>query len=547
MPPVQPLQPGPALDAAPPRSPSRGALARLGDATRRFSGSPLRTPSPAPDPPSPAARSPGRRPSQLLSFRQSSPTPSPHRRETPAAWSVAVTALGPEYDDVYLNQLPLSYNGHPVYVGHRLGRYLFYYEPVASNLPGCTGCAGWCISRFLGSGRSPIRLHLTPPFARQPSSHPTGLLAAGPTTPGASLRPGSPAPTASGGSRRSSGSPVQVLPEDRAGVHWVPHRCSAVEQAAQSGDAKAVASAAKVYRSRYATAQLWQYGMGHKQWQYYDATEQAVISKAWEEGKQEVMFKVEGRQVIVDLRRLMHISEAGVVPMRRLQGALFGGRDDLTEPALTGDSAAVRDWDRMAVWLSSGQLTLAAADPAMLELLISEGLVDPTLWDPPAVCPAAKALPSERRPVLSAALTAHTWAQLSAIAYRPLAGWAALPSPDPADRPGRPASPTPTAARRGSALLAHGGGGDGEDLARMAADGLLDFEAEQRHVAAEKGAAPACGPLEWCVALLDAPATGVELQKADVLQACHEALMLSAELQRQHARLNPHHVHAVFL
>lgn len=64
------------------------------------------------------------------------------RKRAPELWgcpapSVAVTALGPEYDDVYLNQLPLSYNGHPVYVGHRLGRYLFYYEPPAANLPGC--------------------------------------------------------------------------------------------------------------------------------------------------------------------------------------------------------------------------------------------------------------------------------------------------------------------------------------------------------------------------------------------------------------------------
>eukprot|EP00667_Euglena_gracilis_P021464 EG_transcript_23521 len=273
----------------PPVQPLARLLGTPEAAAPGFAVSPLRFSSPTPGRPTsptphrPTSPTPHRRPSLL--FQQSPPAPSPHRLETPGLWSVAVTALGPEYDDIYLNQLPLSYNGHPVYVGHRLGRYLFYYEPPAANLPGCASYSGWCISRFLGSGRSPIRLHLVLPFTWQPPSPPAGLIHGPP------------------------GSAVQVLGQDRAGVHWVPHRCSAVEQAVRAGDGATVASAAKVYRARYAATQVWQYSVGHKQWQYYDEPEQAAIGKALGEGKQEAMFKVAGRQVIVDLRRLVHAGE----------------------------------------------------------------------------------------------------------------------------------------------------------------------------------------------------------------------------------------------
>lgn len=49
--------------------------------------------------------------------------------------SVAVTSLGPEYDDIYVNQLPLSYNGQPVYIGNCAGIPLTPHRRHSVSIP----------------------------------------------------------------------------------------------------------------------------------------------------------------------------------------------------------------------------------------------------------------------------------------------------------------------------------------------------------------------------------------------------------------------------
>ena len=90
-----------------------------------------------------------------------------------AVYSLCVTGLDDEHNDLYVCQPPLTYNRKPVYVGHTCGKYLYYYHPTSQGL-GDEGeddfleplpdmdvnlCSGWCISRHLGSGLPAFRFN----------------------------------------------------------------------------------------------------------------------------------------------------------------------------------------------------------------------------------------------------------------------------------------------------------------------------------------------------------------------------------------------------
>ena len=85
------------------------------------------------------------------------PPPKPPQADTEVC-SLLLTGLDDGKDDVYVHQPPLEYNGRPVYVGHKSGAYLYYYEPT----PYTKGqySPGWCVSDYLGCGAHDLRLPL---------------------------------------------------------------------------------------------------------------------------------------------------------------------------------------------------------------------------------------------------------------------------------------------------------------------------------------------------------------------------------------------------
>ena len=49
--------------------------------------------------------------------------------DTSAGPSLCLTGLEEASNDVYMYQPLQTYNGHPLYVGHVRGKYIYYYEP----------------------------------------------------------------------------------------------------------------------------------------------------------------------------------------------------------------------------------------------------------------------------------------------------------------------------------------------------------------------------------------------------------------------------------
>ena len=96
---------------------------------------------------------------RLLLEGRAGPPDVPVCADDPAACSFGFTSLLPEQNDVYVFQPPATYNARPVYVGHRTGQYLYYYEPDE----GAPGRAGWCIHENLGSSAPEFRVCLNLP------------------------------------------------------------------------------------------------------------------------------------------------------------------------------------------------------------------------------------------------------------------------------------------------------------------------------------------------------------------------------------------------
>ena len=64
--------------------------------------------------------------------------------------------------DVYIYNAPWRYNDKPVFIGHRHGRYIYYYQSSTKHAdkPQAQNQSGWALAEHLGSASPPFRLEI---------------------------------------------------------------------------------------------------------------------------------------------------------------------------------------------------------------------------------------------------------------------------------------------------------------------------------------------------------------------------------------------------
>ena len=500
------------------------------------------------------------------------------------AHSIRLTGLGFRIDDLYVRQDPLSYNGREVYVGHKHGGYLYFFYPqpddtrygagwrvsdylgngnTAFRLPldpqdGDESSEGfeappqsWVQSLHRKASAKKHSLlhwhgHGSPkyiPGSRRSRGSDLGVTVPNPLQTGGGATPDdlpfsvtsalsapatavstvSTAPlstlTHQASMASTAGDPdVPLLSPTDFGLQRVPQAASLLQFAVESGDEPTIRYVFDVYKERHPHCLRWQHHLGHGLWRPYDAPAQQKIAQALARQSTQVTLD-DGR--LLDLARGEQRDGAAAQRIRCHAQSVFQPLSADDGAAVTSAVEEVRCWDDVFVTMTSGALSTAAPDPRTLQLLATEGIVDPTLWGPPSKHGALRldVPPTARAQWYSDVLAAYLHA-----AFAPPEG-VAVDVLD-ARRRGR------EEARRAASRFADG-------LARPgpSAPGRAFFAADYRYDA---------GTFAFCLALPGNDA-GLYFERAPVAEMCAEAVLKVHELQRQRAALSPVHVVPIYV
>ena len=349
-----------------------------------------------------------------------------------AVYSLCVTGLDDEHNDVYVCQPPLTYNRKPVYVGHTCGKYLYYYHPTSQGL-GDEGeddfleplpdmdvnlCSGWCISRHLGSGLPAFRFDTQLLDDDDPAA--TGETAQPRQSVGQRMRRAR---------TRASGA-VQVMksswqqrarPTTGAATAYATARGPATVHGTARHDApRRKKASAKRPRGAEQEVQTEESCLDdHGRIRIYVCAEDVGLSRvphalslleaAVSSGARDTIelmiqaYKARVPQCLAWERRVgprmwdpcrdprAPAADEGPVCCHLSTAFLYPDAAAASGVCVTADPAAVPNWGRAMVLVCSGDLALAAPDGGTLELLALRDpeapdrprAVDPSLWQPP--------------------------------------------------------------------------------------------------------------------------------------------------------------------
>ena len=460
--------------------------------------------------------------------------------------SLLVTEAGPESNDVYVHQPPVTYNDHPVLVGHATGRYVYYHEPEGPD----QAAAGWVLSPYLGSDpllRLSTQLYCT--GAADPQALAKRPWFAWMRLPWA--RGGDAAPTAqalkkkitgTGGiwkalaghpERTGSGEFCRLEPAPAPpglGLRSLAHSPSLLQAAACSGDGPTIEYVAEWYRRAYPASLRWFHHVGHGLWRPYPPAIQQHITHAQQQGAGALAVDYEGDAVRLDLHARQHHQAAARQGMRARLRTTFQYRAGGAW-AVTSDPADVGDWTEARVLFSAGAVAVAAPDRASLARLLDWGGIDPALWLPPCENARSRALPLEA-----------DWQMDEFVEV--LCGVVAGAVPSGTARAATACRRTVRRRRGGDRRESSEGAGRARDNRFM--DGL---------VAPERGASTGfyapdyrcdVGTLAFCRELPGNP-LGLRFEAPAIDGMCADAIMKVEELGRQSVPLSPLHVVPIYV
>ena len=502
----------------------------------------------------------------------------------PARHSVHITGLGFGLDDLYVDQAPLRYNAREVFVGLRFGNYLYFFLPAAADPVRYP--AGWCLADYLGNGNTAFRLPLDPAedpaedaaeavpggtsswsaslghkyhaakrklhlHSRnplEPAAHPatdapathstTGSLVHAPTLPLShfgSIVSSTPSDATVASTHVSThfasstiltsgaAADVPLLTLDEVGLQWVPQVPSLLDAAVASGEPATIRCVFQAYKARYPHCLRWQYHAGHGLWDTYPEFIQQQIAHALARSLPAVAL---GQGQSLDLANLEHRAGDETRRMQCHMPTLLQYLAPDGGARVTAAPGDVPDWERAFVTLVSGSVAAAARDPATLLLLATEGMVDPTLWQPACKHKYQQlAVPEHCSP---------QWLSDALMAFlRPAFGFAddvALALP--AEARGR-------RSRRGTAPLGRQVRGQGES---RFSDGLLDpGGSAPRSAFYDAGYRCKQGAIAFSLALPDND-LGLLFTNDPIVEMCAEAVIKVHELRRQRVTLSAVHV-----
>ena len=332
------------------------------------------------------------------------------------------------YNDVYVRQPVLTYHQKPVYVGLRTGLYIYFHaqEPGEGQrevqgqghgqgqeqTPGqghAPEQSVWCVSSHLGSTTSTkgYRLLLDKHCLHQGPAQETA--AAGPLYQPSSCccwpqrrsrvesalhahkaRSGTASGHADGPADVTGQLQSEALSPGDVDLRRIPHAVSVLESALPSSDTATVEYLVAAYKERYAQEATWEYEIAPGLWHAYPPDFQKEICTARSAGRRVVRLKAPGFAAAVHLHSLKH--EAGDLRLnvRCRLGPLLQHRKGGGQWAVTCDPSTIDPDSSVYVILGFGSTAAVTCSAEHLTLLVTEALVDPTLWKPPCKNPKSR-------------------------------------------------------------------------------------------------------------------------------------------------------------
>ena len=326
----------------------------------------------------------------------------------------------------------------------------------------------------------------------------------------------------------SAAAPVRLLAPPDVGLAHVPHAPSLLECAAASGSAAAVLRTLKAYEDQAPECLVWQWHVGHGLWHTYPAAVQRQVADALRWGVGQVRVEVQAAAAVLDLRALEDRRGPRAHRMRCRYRTLLQHRTP-DGWAFAGPAAAdVADWGAAYVVLAPAAVALGVSDPETLRLLAQHGVVDASLWAPPAADAARVRLdlgPALQRP----------WLQ-ELLVQQGLAPAEKVPAEGALDDLAAAAPPWGAGGRRA----------DGREVGRFA-DGIeAPAAADTSTGFYEAGYECRVGTLAFCRALPD-NACGWDFAPPAIARMCADALLKAEEWYRQSVALSPVHGVPIFV